>query len=90
MRQLDSITDSVDMNLSKLWEIVQDSEAWCVGSWGHKESDMTQQVNNNNYNIVKKVPTVRPSLEVTWQGSLSLNTVHSTLSWDLGPKYLLM
>ena len=41
MRQLDSIPDSVDMNLSKLWEIVQDSEAWCVGSWGHKESDMT-------------------------------------------------
>ena len=41
MRQLDSIPDSVDMNLSKLWEIVQDSEAWCVGSRGHKESDMT-------------------------------------------------
>ena len=28
MRQLDSITDSVDMNLSKLWEIVKDRGAW--------------------------------------------------------------
>ena len=30
IRRLDSITDSMDMNLSKLWEIVKDRGTWCV------------------------------------------------------------
>ena len=49
MRRLDVITDSMDMNLSKLQELVKDREAWCSGFHSYKESDMTEKLTISHF-----------------------------------------
>ena len=53
MRWLEGITDSMDMSLSKLWEMVKDGGSLaCCSPSGGKESDMTEQLNNDSSNEV--------------------------------------
>ena len=57
MGWLDGITDSTDMSLGKLWEMVKDREAWCVAVHGVAKSHMIERVKNNISHILYTLAT---------------------------------
>ena len=65
MRWLDSIMDSIDMNLSKLQEIVKGREAWRAAVHGIAESDRTLQPNNTHVKLTSRVKTMNVSVTPT-------------------------
>ena len=80
MRWLDGVTDSIDVSLSRLREIVKDRGTWCAAVHGVGESDVTEQLNNSNlpWREAISLPNSPSTHPFPWRGAISLPNSPST------------
>ena len=79
MRWLDGITDAMDMNLGKLWEMVRNREAWHVAVHCVSESDSTGWLKNNNTSLI---PALMPGTPLSQ--ALCVGCSWATLQLGIG------
>ena len=63
MRWLDGITDSMDVSLSILQEIMEDRGAWCTAAHGVEELNITSQQNNKT-TVIHEKSNIKPLMKM--------------------------